>query len=174
MVIIAPWYNKVKMERKITFENEKDLVYGFKCEGSYAPVYSYCKVYNDGTVKYGKGSFCGEREEKNGTMKIPEKSIEAIEKLINDNVEVFMFKDDDFVNRIVPTDDATDTYYFVSEKRRNEIAIYASPYTDDEDEYEYDDDCFMMPDPHKDAIMKRLIRGIHGILRKCGIDREYC
>lgn len=156
------------MESKISLTNEKDLIYGYKWEGSYLPKYGFCKVYKNGVVDFGKGCLLNDNEYIKGRLSISEEVIAEIQKLIHENSEIFSFRKLDRNDEILVTDSETDTFYFSDGEKINTFSIYAF-LAWEEDDFRKD-----LPNHPRMALLVKLHESIRAILINRGLDEDCC
>ena len=156
------------LKSKISFENDNDLIYGYKWEGSYMPKYGYCKVYKNGVVDFGGGWLIDVDEYVNGRMSILEESVSEIKKLIRDNSEILSFKELENGSEYMITDAETDTLYFFDGERSNTLSIYALSAWEGDDFGEY------LSKYPKLSLLVKLHKSIREILISHGLSEEYC
>ena len=94
------------MESEILFANEKDLIYGYKWDGSYMPEYGFCKVYKNGVVDFGEGWMINVDEFTSGRTSISKSAVSEIQELIRNNSEIFSMKDLENVKELLISLDA--------------------------------------------------------------------
>lgn len=152
-------------QSKINFKNEKDLIYGFKSEGSYLPKYNYCKVYKNGVVDYGEGWLIDVDEHIDGRKSISDEAVAKIQKVISDNSEILSIKELESEGQFMVTDAATDTFYFSDGQRENTLSVYAF-WTWERSEY--------LSNYTKMALLVKVHKRIRKILLSEGVKEEYC
>lgn len=156
------------MKGNITFANEKDLIYGFKWEGSYMPKYGFCKVYKNGVVDFGEGSLINADEFINDRMTIPKEAVSKIQRLIQDNSEILSFKELENDGEFMITDAETDTFYFSDGEKNNMLSFYALSAWEEDDSGEY------LSKYPKLSLLVKLHNSIREVLINFGLGEEYC
>ena len=153
------------MESKISFANEKDLIYGYKWEGSYMPKYGFCKVYKNGVVDFGEGWMIDVDKYTNGRTSISDEAVSEIQQLIHDNPEILSFKELESDGQFVVTDVETSTFYFSDGQNNNTLSVYALWHWEDS---EY------LSNYLKLALLVKMHKSIREILVGFGLGEEYC
>ncbi len=104
----------------------RKLIYEYRSDGTYMPCYTYCKVYNDGLLVAGDGDLWPP-EEKNkdkhhASMKLPREAIRDIERIIDQNYQIFSIKELEDDGPII-LDGTNETLKFSDEKNRATFRI---------------------------------------------------
>ena len=95
----------------------KKLIYKYKSEGTYLPKYTYCKVYNDGTLEAGEGWIGDNKDEHHATKKLSSVAIRDIQRVIDQNYKIFEIDSLESPG-VQVLDGSSQTLYF-SDERQN-------------------------------------------------------
>lgn len=147
----------------------RKLIYSYRSEGTALPKYTYCKVYNDGTLVAGDGWLWPpeqkNKDEHHATMKLPRDAIRNIERIIDQNYQIFSIKK---VEETIQVLDGThETLVFSDEQQKATFRIDDLFLCDNPD---FKNNNF--PTPNLDLILK-VFKGIREILIKNGLSEEH-
>ena len=153
------------MKSIISFADEKDLIYGYKWEGSDLPKYGFCKVYKNGVVDFGEGWMIDVDKYTNGRTSISDEAVSEIQQLIRDNPEILSFEELESDGQFVVTDAETSTFYFSDGQKNNTLSVYAL--------WVWEKGEYLSKYP-KLALLVKLHKSIREILTGFGLGEEYC
>lgn len=104
----------------------KKLIYSYRSEGTALPKYTYCKVYNDGTLIAGDGWLWPpekkNKDEHHATKKLSRDTIRDIQRVIDQNYKIFS------IDRLEDTgyiifDGSNETLFFSDERQKCSFEI---------------------------------------------------
>lgn len=100
----------------------RKLIFKYRSDGSMLPKYTYCKVYNDGTLEAGDGYIYDDKDEHHATKKLPRSAVRDIERIIDRNYAIFNIDKVEDLGSII-LDGTTETLFFSDEQQKRTFKI---------------------------------------------------
>jgi len=147
----------------------KKLIYSYRSEGTALPKYTYCKVYNDGTLIAGDGWLWPpekkNKDEHHATKQLPRDVVRDIQRIIDQNYQIFSIgKLEDYMEVL---DGTHETLTFSDEQQKATFHI-DDLFLQNNPEYSDND----VQTPNLDLVLK-VYNGIREILIKNGLSEEH-
>ena len=95
----------------------RKLIFKYRSNGTALPKYTYCKVYNDGTLEAGDGWLYDKKDEHHATKKLPRETIRDIQRIIDQNYKIFSIDKLEDTGVLI-FDGTEETLYFSDEQQK--------------------------------------------------------